>query len=74
MFSSLHNIPVVVSIDIAFFDGDEHQNHTVVATDITNEFVIVHDPERGEGIQIDIKQFLDAWSNRGYIAGYIKLK
>jgi len=66
-----HDTPVVVSIDIAFFGGDEHQNHTVVVTDI-GEFVIVHDPERGESIQIDIKQFLDAWSNREYIAGYLK--
>ena len=42
------NIPVVVSIDIAFFGGDEHQNHTVVVTEITDEFVVVHDPERGK--------------------------
>ncbi len=26
-------IPVVVSIDIVFFGGDEHQNHTVVVTE-----------------------------------------
>jgi len=69
-----HDMPVVVSIDIAFFGGDEHQNHTVIVTAITDEFVLVHDPERGESIQIDIKHFLDAWSNREYIAGYIELK
>lgn len=69
-----HDIPVVVSIDITFFGGDEHQNHTVVVTDVTEEVVIIHDPERGESMQIDAKQFLEAWSDRGYIAGYIKHK
>lgn len=68
------NMPVVVSIDIVFLGGDEHQSHTVVVTEMTDEFVIVHDPERGESMRIDIKQFLEAWSNRGYIAGFIKHK
>ncbi len=63
--------PVVVSIDIVFFGGDEHQNHTVVVTDMSDEFVIVHDPERGENIRVDIKQFLEAWSERNNIAGHI---
>ena len=69
-----HNIPVVASIDISFFGGDEHQNHTVVVTDVSNEFVTVHDPERGENIEIDVKQFSESWSERGRIAGYIKSK
>lgn len=63
-----NNTPVIVSLKFSA----KHSNHTVVVTDVTNEFVTIHDPERGENIKIDVKQFLEAWSNRGYITGYLK--
>lgn len=59
--------PVIVSLKFP-----DHPNHTVIVTDTGNEFVTVNDPERGENIRIDIKQFLEAWSNRKYRAGYIQ--
>lgn len=60
--------PVIVSLKLS----QMHPNHTVVVTDVTNEFIITNDPEKGENTKIDPKQFLEAWSARGYIAGYIK--
>jgi len=62
-----NNTPVIVSLKFS----EKHLNHTVVVVDITHEFVIVHDPERGENLKVETKQFLEAWSKRSNIAGYI---
>jgi len=61
-------IPVIVSLKLS----REHLNHTVVVIDITDKFVIIHDPERRPNMQMSIDQFMEAWSNRKNIAGYIK--
>lgn len=62
-----NEIPVIVSLKFP-----EHPNHTVVVTEVTDEFITVHDPERGENMQIDTDRFLGAWSERKYLAGFIK--
>ena len=59
--------PVIVSLKIS-----DHPNHTAVVTDITDEFVALHDPEKGADIQISTKPFLKAWNKRKNIAGYLK--
>lgn len=60
--------PAIVSLNLS----ERHTNHTVVVIDITEDFVVINDPEKGEGIQLETIKFLEAWSKRGYIAGYIK--
>ena len=63
--------PIVVSL--RFESGKEyHLNHTVVVTDVTDDFIIVHDPERDENMRIGVKHFSELWSNRRNLAGYIK--
>ena len=60
--------PVIVSLKLS----EKHPNHTVVVTNIADESITVHDPERGEDIILGVKQFLGAWSKRNNIAGHIK--
>lgn len=62
-----NGIPVIVSLK---FPG--HPNHTVVATEVTDKFITVHDPERGANMQIDTEQFLEAWKKRENRTGFIK--
>ena len=66
-----NEIPVIVSLR---FESSKkyHFNHTVVVTDIEDEFIIINDPERGESIKTGIKEFLETWSERNNIAGYIQ--
>mgnify|MGYP001597735444 CR=1 FL=1 len=63
-----NEIPVIVSLKLS----QNHPNHTVVITDVADEFITANDPEKGEGMRIKTRDFLEAWSTRGYIAGYIK--
>ena len=62
-----NNTPLIVSLKFS----EKHPNHTVVVTDITDKFVVVHDPERGAEMQISIEQFLEAWKKRENRAGFI---
>ena len=59
--------PVIVSLLTA-----EDANHTVVVTGVTDRLVIVNDPERGENVKVVVEKFLEAWSKRKHIAGFIK--
>lgn len=63
-----NNTPLIVSLKFS----EKHPNHTVVVTDITDKSIIVHDPDLGPNIRINVKQFLEAWSKRKHIAGFIK--
>jgi len=63
-----NKIPVIVSLKFS----EKHLNHTVVVVGVTDEFVIVHDPERGENVKMELERFLEAWSKRKHIAGFIK--
>lgn len=60
--------PVIVGI-IGETDRDKH---VVVLVDTSDEYVAVADPDKGELVEINVEEFLNMWSERNKIAGYIK--
>lgn len=68
------NIPAVVSVDTRKLGDFAHRQHTVVVIGINDDYVTVHDPEKGPDTQLKISQFIDAWKVRLYRIGYIVRK
>ncbi|MBI2084315.1 MAG: C39 family peptidase [Candidatus Aenigmarchaeota archaeon] len=66
-----NGIPVIVSIDSRKLGDIEHRNHTIIVIDINENYVIVHDTEKGPDVKLDVKTFVDAWERRNYRMGYV---
>ncbi|MBI2547163.1 MAG: C39 family peptidase [Candidatus Aenigmarchaeota archaeon] len=62
-------IPVIVSIDIE--QEKKNMGHVGVVTDIRNDTVVFHDPERGI-VTYKKMELLRLWNKRRNKAGYLK--
>lgn len=69
-----NEIPVIVSVDTRKLGDFRHRQHTVVVIDIKENYVTVHDPEKGPNLQIGINEFIEAWKDRLNRVGYIPMK
>ena len=68
------NTPVIVSVDTRKLGDFAHRQHTVVVIDINENYVTIHDPEKGPNMRLKITKFIDAWKNRLNRIGYIVRK
>ncbi len=57
---------------IAGFISKSEDTHAVVLTDISDMHVMMVDPEIGELIRLEKLRFLELWSRRKNVAGYLR--
>lgn len=64
------NIPIIVSLDIEV--KEVHRGHVAVVVDVTENSVVINDPEKGECLSMSKEQFLELWKTRKNLGGYLK--
>jgi len=62
------SIPVIIGVKR---EGEIH-GHAMVVVDISERYVEVADPQNGELVTLQKEDFLELWTGRDNIAGYIK--
>lgn len=62
------SIPVIVGVKR---EGEIH-GHAMIVVDISERYVEVADPQNGELVTLHKEDFLELWTGRANIAGYIK--
>lgn len=62
------SMPVIVGVKLK---GEIH-GHAMVVVDVSERYVEVADPQNGELVTLNKEGFLELWSGRDNIAGYIK--